>query len=115
MLDLSQQLRLDPNKPDSRDDSLALPQGLDPDRLHRRRHLLDQAAVPSPGDAFVDQQDAALAMLCNGKVASESAGREFSFAVAEPGNYRVEVWLKIAGEDTIWILSNPIYIRPGRE
>jgi Protein of unknown function (DUF1501) len=62
------QLRLDPNKPDSRDDSLALPQGLDPDRLHRRRHLLDQAAVPSPGDHFVDQQDAALAMLCNGKV-----------------------------------------------
>ena len=44
------------------------PQGLDAGRLHRRRHLLGQAAVPPPGDAFVDQQDAALAMLCNGKV-----------------------------------------------
>ena len=62
------QLRLDPNRPDFRDDSLALPDGLDPDRLHRRRHLLGQCAVPPAGDAFVDQQDAALAMLCNGRV-----------------------------------------------
>ena len=62
------QLRLDPNKPESKDDSLALPAGLDPNRLHRRRHLLSQAAIPSPSDAFADQQDAALALLCNGKV-----------------------------------------------
>jgi hypothetical protein len=62
------QLRLDPNKPEARDDSLALPEGLDAVRLHRRRHLLSQAAVPSPDDAFADQQDAAVAMLSNGKV-----------------------------------------------
>ena len=62
------QLRLDPNQPEARDESLALPAGLDSPRLHRRRHLLGQAAVPAPGDAFMDQQDAALAMLCNGKV-----------------------------------------------
>ncbi len=62
------QLRLDPNKPESKDDSLALPTGLDPDRLHRRRHLLGQSALPLPGDSFVDQQDAALALLCNGRV-----------------------------------------------
>ncbi len=62
------QLRLDPRRPEARDDSLTLPDGLDPHRLHRRRHLLGQAAVPSPGDPFMDQQDAALAMLCNGKV-----------------------------------------------
>ena len=62
------QLRLDPSKPDSRDDSLALPDGLDPARLHQRRHMLSQTAVSSNGDAFVDQQDAAIAMLCNGKV-----------------------------------------------
>jgi hypothetical protein len=63
------QLRLDPNQADSRDDSLALPAGLDPARLHRRRHLLGQTAiVPAAGDAFVDQQDAALALLCNGQV-----------------------------------------------
>ncbi len=62
------QLRLDPSRPESHDDSLSLPPGLDPDRLHRRRHLLGQAALPSLNDAFADQQDAALAMLCNGRV-----------------------------------------------
>jgi Protein of unknown function (DUF1501) len=62
------QLRLDLNRPDLRDDSLALPEGLDPDRLHRRRHLLGQCAVPPAGDAFLDQQDAALALLSSGRV-----------------------------------------------
>ncbi len=62
------QLKLDPNRPDLRDDSLGLAPGLDSDRLHRRRHLLGQAMLSPPGDAFLDQQDAALAMLCNGQV-----------------------------------------------
>jgi hypothetical protein len=62
------QLRLDPNQPESRDDSLALPAGLDAERMHRRRHLLLQGSPPAPADAFADQQDAALAMLCNGRV-----------------------------------------------
>ena len=38
-----------------------------------------QAAVPAPGDAFVDQQDAALAMLCNGQV-----GRAFDLDREDP-------------------------------
>jgi hypothetical protein len=29
----------------------------------------------------------------------------------EPGNYRIEAWLTVAGARTIWILSNPIYVR----
>jgi Protein of unknown function (DUF1501) len=63
------QLRLDPKHPEARDDTLALPPGLDPGRLHRRRHLLVQGAAPSSaGDPFLDQQDAALALLCNGRV-----------------------------------------------
>jgi uncharacterized protein (DUF1501 family) len=62
------QLRLDPNHPEARDDTLALPPGLDPGRLHRRRHLLVQGGASSPGDPFLDQQDAALALLCNGRV-----------------------------------------------
>src|SRR4051794_25943221 len=71
------QLRLDPGRPDVRDDTLSPPPGLAPQRLHRRRHLLGQAAVPAPRDPFVDQQDAALAMLCNGKVGRAlDAGRE---------------------------------------
>ncbi|WP_406693881.1 DUF1501 domain-containing protein [Singulisphaera sp. Ch08] len=63
------QLKLDPRQAESKDDSLALPDGLDPARLHRRRHLLGQTfVVPPSGDAFADQQDAALALLCNGQV-----------------------------------------------
>ncbi len=62
------QLRLDPNRPEARDDTLALPPGLDPGRLHRRRHLLVQGGASSAGDPFLDQQDAALALLCNGRV-----------------------------------------------
>jgi hypothetical protein len=62
------QLRFDPNKPETGDKSLTLPDGLDQDRLHRRRHLMRQFTGPAPGDAFADQQDAALSMLCNGKV-----------------------------------------------
>ena len=63
------QLRLDPNRPEARDDSLALPPGLDPGRLHRRRHLLLQGTTSSAADdPFLDQQDAALALLCNGRI-----------------------------------------------
>ena len=64
------QLRLDPNKPDARDDSLKLPDGLSAERLHRRRHLLGQAGAPliTAGESFGDQQTAAIAMLSNGKV-----------------------------------------------
>jgi len=62
------QLRLDPGRPEAGDESLTLPGGLDPARMHRRRHLLGQSAVPAPNDPFIDQQDAALAMLCNGNV-----------------------------------------------
>ena len=71
------QLHLDPNRPDVKDDSLALPDGLDAGRLHRRRHLLGQVAGLSPVDAFADQRDVALSMLCDGKVArAMDTGRE---------------------------------------
>ena len=63
------QLRLDPSRPDAPDESLALPAGLDPARLHRRRHLLEQTAAPSHADAFANQQEAAVALLCNARIA----------------------------------------------
>jgi hypothetical protein len=51
-------------------------------------------------------------LIRNGKLLTEVSGRKLEIPVAEPGNYRVEAWLKVAGEDAIWILSNPIYVRP---
>ncbi|MBI1325237.1 DUF1501 domain-containing protein [bacterium] len=62
------QLRLDPNSPESKDDSLALPEGLDSARLHLRKHLLGQTSPAVPGDSFADQQEAALALISSGKV-----------------------------------------------
>jgi len=82
------QLRLDPNKPEARDDSLSLPEGLDPERLHRRRHLLTQTAAPIADDAFSDQQEAALAMLCNSTVADAlDIGREDPKVVERYGSH----------------------------
>jgi hypothetical protein len=63
------QLRIDPGRPEEADASLALAEGLDAARLHRRRHLLGQVAAPPPGDDFAAQREAALAMLCSGKAA----------------------------------------------
>ncbi|MBX7168276.1 MAG: hypothetical protein K1X74_18205 [Pirellulales bacterium] len=51
-------------------------------------------------------------LLRNGEVVLEQDGRKLDFEVTEPGVYRVEVWLKIAAEPRIWILSNPIYVGP---
>ncbi len=73
------QLRLDPSRPEVRDDSLALPTGLDSERLHRRRHLLGQVASATADDAFADHQDSALAMLCNGRV-----GRALDLSAEDP-------------------------------
>jgi hypothetical protein len=68
--------------------------------LTKGMKLQGQAPLPGKWRLFRD-----------GNIVLESSGRGLEVAVAEPGNYRVEVWLKIAGEDMIWILSNPIYIR----
>jgi hypothetical protein len=51
-------------------------------------------------------------ILRNGKAVAEATGRTLELPVGEPGNYRVEAWLKVAGEEMIWILSNPIYVQP---
>lgn len=64
------QLRLDPAQPEAPDASLALAEGLDAERMHRRRHLLSQVAAPQPGDAFNSLHEDALAMLCDGKAAA---------------------------------------------
>jgi hypothetical protein len=46
----------------------------------------------------------------NGKHAYETSGQQMVFNVEEPGIYRAEAWLELAGREQIWILSNPIYL-----
>jgi hypothetical protein len=50
-------------------------------------------------------------LLRNGQVLSQHDGHSIDVPVDEPGVYRVEVWLNMAGENRPWILTNPIYVR----
>jgi hypothetical protein len=50
-------------------------------------------------------------LIRNGETVLDKTGVGFDFLVNEPGVYRVEVWLTVAGEDRPWILTNPIYVR----
>lgn len=54
-------------------------------------------------------------LIRDGNVATETEGRRLEVPVRQPGRYRVEAWLTIAGEKMIWILSNPIEVRAAPE
>lgn len=51
-------------------------------------------------------------LVRNGAVVQETDGDRFQYNIKEPGVYRAEVWLDVAGERRPWILSNPIYVQP---
>jgi hypothetical protein len=71
-------------------------------RLKITKDLKVQGQAPLPGK---------WKLLRDGQVVFEGLGRNLEVAITEPGNYRIEVWLTIAGEEMIWILSNPIYVK----
>jgi hypothetical protein len=50
-------------------------------------------------------------LIRNGEVISENEGSTLETTVSEPGVYRAEVWLTLAGEPRPWILTSPIYVR----
>ena len=50
-------------------------------------------------------------LVRNGEVILEREGPSIDVPVKQPGVYRVEVWISLAGEARPWILSNPIYVR----
>jgi hypothetical protein len=51
-------------------------------------------------------------LLRDGKIVHEANGSRFELMTRDPGIYRIEAWLEVASEPMIWILSNPIYVRP---
>jgi hypothetical protein len=55
--------------------------------------------------------EATARLFRNGEQTGEITGREASWPVSQPGVYRVEAYVKIAGELRPWIFSNPIYVR----
>lgn len=50
-------------------------------------------------------------LLKDGEEITKASGRSFEYTPDGPGVYRLEAWLKVDGEDRIWIYANPIYIR----
>ena len=53
----------------------------------------------------------AIRLLRNGKVVEHVTSSELEHRPDGPGVYRVEGWLSLDGEDRVWIISNPIYLR----
>lgn len=53
-------------------------------------------------------------LIRDGAEVSSSQGSEFSYVAHDPGVYRLEIWLDLAGEERPWVLANPIYIRPAK-
>jgi len=49
-------------------------------------------------------------LLKDGVVVFEMDDNQMEHAVQDAGVCRCEAWLNVAGEPTIWILSNPIYV-----
>ncbi len=49
-------------------------------------------------------------IIRNGEPFAESTGPELDLQIQQPGVYRCETWLTVAGSDMTWILTNPIYV-----
>jgi hypothetical protein len=53
---------------------------------------------------------ASLRLLRGGHEVARESGTRLEYAPAEPGVYRAEVWVTIAGEERPWIYANPIRV-----
>ena len=49
-------------------------------------------------------------LIRNGKLLAEDKGPTYEARLVEAGVYRVELWLEVAGQPQIWVLSNPFYV-----
>jgi hypothetical protein len=51
-----------------------------------------------------------LKLIHNGTIIYQTNGTNLTFEAKQPGAYRVEAWLTVAGEERPWIYSNPVYL-----
>jgi acetyl esterase/lipase len=57
---------------------------------------------------------ARIKLIHRGVVVAQTNGTNLTFTAREPGSYRLEAWLELAGEARPWIYSNPVYLKsPG--
>jgi hypothetical protein len=54
--------------------------------------------------------EATFKLVRNGETILAQTGTALNHAITEPGIYRLELWLTLAGEERPWILTNPIYV-----
>jgi hypothetical protein len=71
------------------------------EKLPLTKNLSLKGMAPLPGHWKI---------IHNGKIIKEIDGPNFGLDLDKPGVYRAEVWLNIAGERRVWILSNPVYV-----
>lgn len=50
-------------------------------------------------------------LVRDGRVVDQRDGAQATWPLTQPGVYRVEAWLELAGELHPWVLANPIYVR----
>lgn len=50
-------------------------------------------------------------LLRDGRQVALGNGHDLTHPARQSGAYRVEGWLRLDGEERIWVLSNPIYVR----
>ena len=58
-------------------------------------------------------QAARIALVRDGEVVAQTRGQALEHWTDAAGVYRVEAYLTAHGRERTWILSNPIYLRPG--
>lgn len=51
-------------------------------------------------------------LMRSGEEVTVGQGKQFEYELKEPGIYRIESRLQVAGEERIWVLINPFYIEP---
>ena len=54
---------------------------------------------------------ARLKLIHKGEIIAQTNGTNMTFKATEPGAYRLEAWLHVAGEERPWIYSNPVYLK----
>ena len=79
--------------------------------IRNGKTLVIPAGDEPPASKAADSKSQAAKPQGAKSTGSELAGKTFDIVVTEPGNYRVEAWLRVGGKKMAWILSNPIYIQ----
>lgn len=50
-------------------------------------------------------------IMRHGEIIAEMDSDHINWEIPQPGNYRVELWLELAGQPHCWILTSPFYIQ----